>query len=743
MNEKEILLERAKRCFKQACEAEANQREREREDLRFQVPEEQWDDNARRQRAGDGITPARPILSISKLDQPIQLVHNQARQAKLGVNVHPVSENADDDTAEVIQGIYRRIERDSNADQARLWALDRAVKAGRGAYRVNTKWDEDSDPKNFDQEIVIERILHQDAVYFDPSAQKPDYSDGEWAFVTSWVPIETFRRKWPNARPAVAGTMEFMNMASETPEWVNVQNGKQAVLVAEYWYKEHDTQTVEPPKGAKRAPRERDIVSVKFCRLTGFEVLEEQDWDGKYIPLVPVIGRELQPFDAERRFVGMIGPSRDGQRLYNFAASTLVERMAMEPKTPFVGYVGQFATDEAKWKQINIRNFAYVESDVVTVDGKPAPLPQRAQLDQTGMSIAMMALQEADNFIQSTTSVYDPSLGRSNPRDESGRAKLALQSQSDAATGHYLASLADVSMNLEARIILDLMPKVYDRPARITKILGGEDETKTVMLNAPFVVDPNGGRPRRVQEGHEGAKLYDFRNGGYSVSVSIGKSFQTRLQEGGEMIGQILQAQPELMSLVGPTYFRFQDWPGAEELADILKKLRDKQFPGLGDDQDGQTAEQAQVKVQALEQQLQMLQQQLGEAAKIIQTDQVKQQAHVQSEQIKSTAQVEIARMNNATKVLVARITAAKEAANAMKEDEEEAIALALTQEHEKDMQKFDAAHEVGMAAAGGNTLTMRREGGQETGRERESESTQGQSNENTTEHSTAPEAEA
>jgi hypothetical protein len=161
----ETLLERAKRCFKLAVDTEAKQRERERADLRFQVPEMQWDEAARKARDGDnGLTPPRPILSIPKIDQPIQLVENQARTAMLGVNVHPISEDANDDTAEVIQGIYRRIERDSNAQQARLWAFDRAVKAGRGAYRVTTKYDEDADPRTFDQEIAIERILHQDMV---------------------------------------------------------------------------------------------------------------------------------------------------------------------------------------------------------------------------------------------------------------------------------------------------------------------------------------------------------------------------------------------------------------------------------------------------------------------------------------------------------------------------------------------------------------------------------------------------
>jgi hypothetical protein len=97
----------------------------------------------------DGIIvlPERPSLSIPTLDQPIQLALNQERQAHLGVQVHPLTEDADDDTAEVLQGLYRRIETDSRADLARSWAHERAVKCGRGWYRVNKVMDRDS-PEN-------------------------------------------------------------------------------------------------------------------------------------------------------------------------------------------------------------------------------------------------------------------------------------------------------------------------------------------------------------------------------------------------------------------------------------------------------------------------------------------------------------------------------------------------------------------------------------------------------------------
>lgn len=434
----ETLLERVKRCLKDAMEADADQRQREELALRFQVGSLQWDDASRNARAGGfegGVAvPARPTLSISKLDQPIQIVLNQARNARLGVNIHPVSEDSDKEGAEVRQGLYRRIERDSNASQARLWALDRATKCGRGVYRVNKKWDEDADAETFDQEITIDCILDQSMVYFDPASQRPDKSDGEWAIVAAWVKADTFRRLYPLAELSQPDH-GFGDLDTMEPDWIKGDGDGRAFLVAEYWYKVHTYETVEVDgyQGEKRVgkrKRERDIVSVKCVKLTGTEVLEEYDWEGKYIPLVPVPGRELQPINGQRRWTGMIEPSMDGQRLFNVAASTLVERMMLEPKTPWVMAEGQQEGHEAMWQQSNVRNFPYLLYKQVGLGEKQAPPPQRSQLDQTGMSLAMMAMQEADSWLQATTAVNAWSKGQAD-RNESGRKVLALQQQSD------------------------------------------------------------------------------------------------------------------------------------------------------------------------------------------------------------------------------------------------------------------------------------------------------------------------
>ena len=68
--EPKTLLDRARKHYKLADEAWSEQRKREKEDLEFLLPENQWSEEARREREG------RPLLCISRVDQPIQLMQH-------------------------------------------------------------------------------------------------------------------------------------------------------------------------------------------------------------------------------------------------------------------------------------------------------------------------------------------------------------------------------------------------------------------------------------------------------------------------------------------------------------------------------------------------------------------------------------------------------------------------------------------------------------------------------------------
>jgi len=745
LSEKERLLAKARRCYAVGVDAIKEQVDRERDDLKCQVPDLMWPDEVKQYRAGQTIgglsVPARPTISIPSLQQPVQLILNQEKAAHLGVQIHPLSEDADDDTAEILQGLYRRIEVDSRAGLARSWAYERAVKCGRGAYRVLTEYADDGGHWT-DQKIVIKRLLHQEAAIFDPFAQEPDWSDGRWAFVTQWVPWSTYKRDYPNSELTKYGAENedpigfFDEMPEdERPRWMTGEGEARAVLVAEYFYLDYTERTRvlldddsdayddEIPKG--RTPkyrkdgetyeraRKEHVPKLKWVKMNGREVLEQEDRDGRYIPIIPVIGQELQPFDDERRWVGVYGPNKEAARMLNVAASNAIEIASMETKAPYLIAEGQEEGHEKEFLLAAVRQLPYVRYKPTALNGEPLPPPQRTQIDTSRLGPSMMLLGMAREFIQSGTGAFRETLGQADPSNKTKGGILALQDQHLRGNSHFLDNLAQISITYEAKVVLDLIPYVYDRPGRIARTLDFEDNIQTVMLNKPFVQGENG-RPQALPEGPEtdarvqnpkdAAKRYDLRKGTYGVVVSVGKARESRIEEGSDGLSMLFQANPGLFQIFGDLWLKFQTWPGHMEAAERAKKMLPPQLQK--DDNDPAKAEQENMQ---LKQQLQMLGEQAKQMAQQIATDQAKAQAGVQEAKLKADAdvlkakiaadmQLHMQSLKNAGAIAVAKVNAAAKGMGAQADARIEAMALA----HEAHEGELDRSHEVGMAAMSG-----------------------------------------
>ena len=713
--------------------AEAEQRELEEDDLEFDAGK-QWPDEVIASRAKqviNGVTiPPRPMLTISKLGQPISLVMSAIRGAHLGVTVHPESEEANQETAEVFQGIIRHIEVTSNAQAARNWACDRAVRAGRGYYRILKRYVDEGAATDAwgDQELVIKRILNGAGVYLDPYAVEPDWSDADWGMVGGFVRESRYKQRWPKSK--LTAMMEgegFEGIGDEAPGWMSddiagqrgyrvmelfkvertqrkrlLLDAKMPTLAGEQLDDVHLDEFLEqddPESSAKwlkdnqkriRQQRTVEQRKVMWYTLNGIEVLDEEEWDGIYIPILPVIGRE-KFYRNTRRWEGVVRPAKDGQRLYNYSATSAVEMQAMDTKAPYIGVEGQFEGHEEEWSQANTRNFPYLQVRPVSFGGQQAPMPQR-NVAGPNLQGPLALLQAADEFIKSTTATYAPSLGDTSGA-KSGRAIMALKDQSEGANSEFLDNLKSVTMPFEAKQLLDLIPKIYDRPGRVQRILGIDDQPREVILNAPFVPGP-GGRPQPVPnvpgvppaapqgmmppQGMPGMppqmppqpgtlpgvsrgpapqpKHFDLSKGRYSLAVTIGKSYASRLSQGVDEMSQVLSAAPDLLKIIGDIYFRFRDFPGHTEIAERMKKMLPPQLQEGQEGQDNPEALKAQL-AQA-QQAMQQLQGEFQQAMDAIKTKQVEAQGKVQSETVKAQAQLELERMRIEGDQMLAEIKA-------------------------------------------------------------------------------------
>ena len=614
----ELLAEMRSR-MQSAQSAFSLTRQAELDDLRFMAgsPDNNWqwpqDVLATRGSVQGQTVNARPCLTINKLPQHVRNVTNEQRQNRPSGKVIPADDRADPEVAEIFDGIVRHIEYMSDADVAYDTACDNQVTFGEGYIRLLTEYcDEDT----FDQDIRIGRIRNAFSVYMDPMIQDPCGSDARYCFITQDITISEFERMFPDATPITTLRTQGVGDAS-MGYWLN----EDVIRIAEYFYVDEVKATLNLYPGGMTAfkgsfearqmeamgmeplrTRESSKRVVKWMKTNGFEVLEERDWVGKYIPVVRVVGNEFE-VDGEIHISGLVRNAKDAQRMYNYWVSQEAEMLALAPKAPFIGYGGQFEGYENQWKTANTQNWPYLEVNPDATDGagNSFPLPQRAQppMAQQGLIAAKMG---AADDIKATTGQYDPSLGATS-NERSGRAILARQAQSDTGTYHYVDNLARAIRHV-TRQIIDMIPKIYDTQ-RIARIIGMDGQTAMAKINP---MQPEPVRELKDQNGITIEKIYNPGVGKYDVVVTTGPSYLTKRQEAMDAMSQILQGSPQLWAVAGDLFVKNMDWPGAEELAERLRKTID---PKLLQDQDDPALQAANQQIQVLTQEMQAMQQML------------------------------------------------------------------------------------------------------------------------------------
>ena len=601
-----------------AIAAYSDSREDELDDLRFRAasPDNQWqwpaDVLATRGSIQGQTINARPCLTINKLPQHVLQVTNDQRQNRPSGKVIPADDKADIEVAEIYNGLVRHIEYISDADVAYDTACDNQVTFGEGYFRILTEYCDDS---SFEQDLRIGRIRDSFSVYMDPTIQDPCGSDAEWCFINQEITKDVYEREFPDAAPL--SSLAYGVGDGQLNAWIN----QDTVRIAEYFYIKHEAKKLNQYHGgiiamagspeAKQAElmglkpiktRDVDVRTVKWCKTNGFEVLEERDWAGKYIPVIRVIGNEFE-IDGRMYVSGLVRNAKDAQRMYNYWVSQEAEMLALAPKAPFIGYGGQFEGYEAQWKTANINNWPYLEvnPDVTDGQGGPLPLPARSQPPMASSGLLQAKAGAADD-IKSSTGQYDSSLGATS-NERSGRAILAREKQADTGTYHYVDNLAR-AIRYATRQLVDLIPKIYDTQ-RIARIIGIDGETDQAMI------DPTQPMPVKKIQDEAGIvikKIYNPNVGKYDVAVSTGPSYMTKRQESLDAMSQLLQGNPQLWAVAGDLFIKHMDWPGAQEMAKRFAKTID---PKLLSDEDDPALQAANQQMQAMGQEMEQMHQML------------------------------------------------------------------------------------------------------------------------------------
>jgi hypothetical protein len=588
----------------------------------------QWDPGVKAAREAAG----RPALECNELQLYVQRVVNQARKDRPQPKVSPGDDDATEEAATFLEGRLRHIQYASQADVAYDGAVEGATTGGFGFYKI-TKEYSDSGARNgkptMNQEPRIKRILDPMAEYPDPACMEPDFSDARYWFSRQWKDRKAFRKEF-GVEP-----ISFDGDSSE--DW----SKEDQVCIAEYWHVEEDSRRFVALRDGRQdyadelgefdeeaVLNEREVIQRKvICSLIdGEKVLQEDPWEGQWIPRIPVLGRETV-VDGKRLLIGIVRFAVDSQKLKNAYKSGIADSIQSATLAPWIGVKGTFK--DPRWKDAHVRKYAYVEYEPVTINGSLAPAPTRNTYEVPIQALAAAALQETDDIKRAVG--YSDAISSPSKDKLSGVAVMRRTDQADLTNFHFEDNLVRSQWHC-ARVVMDLDIALADTP----RVLKHRHEDGTTKSQAVTMPDEDGNL--QSVKGHPDNETLRIDIGRYDVAVVSGPSYTTKIEEELDRLISILQTDPQAFPVYLDVVFKLMGYPELEERAKLTLPPQIQQAMAAKNGNADPAMMQQQLA--ASQAQVQQMQQVLQQLQMVVKTKQIEGQNKLQA--INAQGQIDI-----------------------------------------------------------------------------------------------------
>jgi len=602
------------------------------EDLKFCNPENQWPDAEKAKRKQQG----RPCLTIDRTNPFIDQLVNDERQNRPAIKTSPINDGADEDIADIYQGYIRHVERTSNADYAYDRASEAQKRCGFGFMRLGTDYiDEDT----FDQDIKILSVPNPFMYYIDPESTEPDGSDAKWGFCEGDIVRETFKEQYPDAMLAEASSSDWKSVGDDAPGWVSA-DGK-SLRIVEYYELDHMPITLclldgnksvpkdKVPKGTKiLKERQSNKITLKWYKVCANQILDRRDCPGKYIPIVPVYGKEMI-INNERDYLGIVRGMKDVQRMIHVWKSAQTEAIGLAPRAPWIVALGALPACDKTWSTANTTNYSALFYNAWDTDGRQMPPPTR-NVQEPAIQAITVALQGTEEDLKAVTGLYDPSRGLSDNANQSGIAIKSLQRQGLTSNFHFTDNF-NRSLRHLGRILISWIPQIVDSE-RLIRIIGPDGAEKLVRVNTSEPVPHHNGTGQ--------PRIYDMTIGKYDVDVDSGPSYATKRQENADALTNLAKMLPTVQQLGADILVRQLDFPEAKELAE---RVQPPQFKKQNENQP-QIPPEVQQQIQHQMQMIQLLTSELHAVHDQFDKDRAELELKKYIAELNAKTQVEVAR---------------------------------------------------------------------------------------------------
>ncbi len=483
----------------------------------------------------------KPRFEFNKVHLAVIRIFNEYRNNRITVDFQAKDGAADDNMADVCDGLYRADEKSCTADEAYDNAFEEGVGGGVGAWRMRACYEDEDDDENDRQRVVMEPIFDADScVFFDLGAKRYDKADAKRGYVLTPYPYKAYKDEFnddPASWPKEISQTEF--------DWTTPD----LVWVCELYRVEEEKELIHFFKGLdEEAPEmrvsERDLqadpkmldeltatgfVEVRQKRIkrrkimkylmSGGKMLNDgEEIPGRCIPIVPFYAKRWV-VDGVERCMGHVRLAKDAQRLVNMILSWLAEMAARFDIEKPIFSPEQIAGHALMWAEDNVKKFPYLlANSFKDMDGSPIPgtsVPA-AYTKAPNIPPAMAALaQIAELSLQDL--LGNQQAGEQMQPNLSGKAVELVQNRLDMQVFIYMSNLAK-SMKRSGEIWLSMMKDIVVEDDRKMKTINDSGETGSVTMNQPMYDEETG----------ENYLENDLSRANFEVDVDVGPSSTSR-----------------------------------------------------------------------------------------------------------------------------------------------------------------------------------------------------------------------
>jgi len=580
----------------------------------------------------------RPRLSVNRLYLMIKQIVGAQRMATRNIQVRMIEGSPGSDLEdeviekriELIENIVRTIAYNSNTDVVYQTGFKCSL-FGIGAWKIRRDW---ADHMSFDQVAKIELSNDPTKHYYDLNGVEPLKQDGDFCGWSIQMHKTPFMQQYNISEDEIEAMLSQNNVADQatfvwaTPAGNNEQ--EDMLTICHHFRKEYYTKTIaclsnniekiscdldkvndnlktlnnkismknmapnaqQTPPFVKIKERETKTYKIMEYIVCGTKIIKRQEWPSKYLPSPCIIGDSYIDKKGMEYVIPFTKMAEDAQKALNIATTNLADVLTRFRGERFKATPASIPKDAMDMWQ-NPWSYEGTFLYNATAELPQGPVPLLPSDVPQGLFVSIQTFGEMVNQLIGRSDTIQGEQGN----EDSGVAIDARSRQSNETTFLNFDQL-DRAIEYTGKVILDLIPKIYDTQ-RMMNVIGRDGKSKQVTVNNPQ--DP----ASMITEGR------------YEITIESGPSFILQQQEMAKKLMDLVQVDPQLMSIYGDVVVRNMDVNDAQELAKRAEIILDprvlamtgKKLPPMPTQPPSPQQQQAQLAMQEMQMKIQQSQQ--------------------------------------------------------------------------------------------------------------------------------------